>query len=107
MSRPDRLLGKWLHARVTGIQSQASLLISLAAITGLAACSLLLLAMTGSLSHLVSASEEVSVSAATAGQTPAPCGAALPRLLHQQSWKSSRTACATDITVVTHLDSGQ
>ena len=48
-----------------------------------------------------------ATAAAVKSQVPASCSASLPKLAHHQSWESTRSRCAADITVVTHLASHQ
>ena len=76
--------------------------------TGPAVCTLLLLIVPNCLSRHVSAAEQTSMSAAALDtQNHASCSAALPKLLHHQTWQSLRNSCAADITVVTHLELSQ
>lgn len=105
-------MGKWLHAcqkqpKSTSFCVDQLLCSDTECSAGHAICTLLLLGMLGCVPHQVLAAENVSVTTTNDGQTPASCSTAVPRLLRQQSWESSRTTCATDITVVTHLYSSQ
>ena len=67
----------------------------------------LLLLVGSSSRHASLASGAFNVTAAADSQSRASCTAALPKLVHHQTWGSTRQKCAADVTVVTQLASNQ
>lgn len=57
--------------------------------------------------HVSAATGPFNSTAAADSQSVASCSATLPKLVHHQTWESTRQRCAADVTVVTQLASNQ